>query len=42
MSHRLGPEECILALMVQPEDVTPANSSCTLPLGDLDPVGHGL
>jgi hypothetical protein len=39
---RLGPEERILAVMTQPEDVIPADSLRTVPLGDLYPVGHGL
>jgi len=39
---RIGPEERILATMAQPMDATPATSSCTVRLGDLYPVGHGL
>ena len=39
---RLGPEERILAVMPRPVDLTPADTSSTVPLGDLNPVGNGL
>ena len=39
---RLEPEERILAVMPQSEDITPADISAAVPLGDLHPVGHRL
>jgi hypothetical protein len=42
LAIRPGPEERILAIMRQPEDLRPADTTSTVRLGDLYPVGHGL
>jgi hypothetical protein len=39
---RVGPEERILAVMPHSEEPAPTDISAAVPLGDLQPVGHGL
>ena len=39
---RIGPEECILAVMARPVDLTPSDTSSMVPLGDRTSLRRGL